>query len=37
MPSDGAKDDHDDDGDNHKMIKCSTLKEERKKQKSYGD
>ena len=26
MPSDGARDDHGDDGDDHKMIKCSTLK-----------
>ena len=24
MPSDGARDDHGDDGDDHKMIKCST-------------
>jgi len=27
MPSDGARDDHGDDGDNHKMIKCSTFLE----------
>jgi len=26
MPSDGASDDHGDDGDDHKMIKCSTWK-----------
>jgi len=32
MPSDGARDDHGDDGDDHKMIKCSTWKEEREKQ-----
>jgi len=33
MPSDGASDDHGDDGDDHKMIMCSTLeKEEREKQ-----
>jgi len=32
MPSDGARDDHGDDGDDHKMIKCSTRKEEREKQ-----
>ena len=30
MPSDGARDDHGDDGDDHKIIKCSTRKEERK-------
>jgi len=29
MPSDGARDDH---GDGHKMVKCSTWKEEREKQ-----
>jgi len=29
MPSDGARDDHDDD---YKMIKCSTRKKEREKQ-----
>ena len=26
MPSDGARNDHCDDGDDHKMIKCSTWK-----------
>jgi len=33
MPSGGASDDHGDDGDDHKMIKCSTWKKkEREKQ-----
>jgi len=36
MPSDGASDDHGDDGDDHKMIKCSTLKRRKKKTKLYG-
>jgi len=31
MPSDGASDDHGDDGDDHKMIKCSTWKRKREK------
>ena len=37
MPSDGASDDHDDDGDDHKMIKCSTRKIRKRKTKHYGD
>jgi len=32
MSSDGAWDDNGDDGDGHKMIKCSTWKQEREKQ-----
>jgi len=32
MPSDEARDNHGDDGDDHKMTKCSTWKEERQKQ-----
>jgi len=36
MPSDGARDDHGDDGDDHKMIKCSTWKRRRRKTKPYG-
>ena len=31
MPSDGAIDDHGDDGDDHKMIKCSTWKRRKTK------
>jgi len=34
MPSDGASDDH---GDDHEMIKCSTLKRRKRKTKPYGD
>jgi len=37
MPSDGASDDHGGDGDDHKMIKCSTWKIRNKKTKPYGD
>ena len=36
MPSDGASDDHGDDGDGHKMIKCSTWKRRKRKTKPYG-
>ena len=32
MPSDGASDDHGDDGDDHEMIKCSTWKRRKRKQ-----
>ena len=32
MPSDGARDDHGDDGDDHKVIMCLTWKKERDKQ-----
>ena len=32
MPSDGASDDHGNDGDDHKMIKPQLGKEEREKQ-----
>ena len=31
MPSDEASDDHGDDGDDHKMIKCSTWKRRKRK------
>jgi hypothetical protein len=31
------RDDHGDDGDDHKMIKCSTWKRRKRKIKSYGD
>jgi len=34
MPSDGARDD---DGDDLKMIKCSTWKRRKRKTKPYGD
>jgi len=37
MPSDGAKDDHGDDGDNNKVIKCSTWKRRKRKIKPFGD
>ena len=37
MPSDGARDDHGGDVDDHKMIKCSTWKRRKRKTKSYGD
>jgi len=37
MPSDGASDDHDDGGDDHNMIKCSTWKIRKRKTKPYGD
>jgi len=37
MPSDGANDDHGDDGDDHKVIKCSTLKRRKRKTKLFGD
>ena len=33
MPSDGASNDHGDDGDDHKMIKCSTWKRRKRKAK----
>jgi len=36
MPSDGARDDHSIDGDDHKMIKCSTWKRTKRKTKPYG-
>ena len=36
MPSDGASDDHCDEGDDHKMIKCSTWKRRKRKTKPYG-
>jgi len=36
MPSDGASDDHGDDDDDHKMIKCSTLKRRKRKPKPHG-
>ena len=36
MPSDGARDDHDNDGDDHKMIKCSTWKRGKRKTKPNG-
>jgi len=35
MPSDGASDDHGDDGDDHKMIKYSTWKRRKRKTKHY--
>ncbi|MCU6128242.1 hypothetical protein H3U06_18670 [Clostridioides difficile] len=31
MPSFGASDDHGDDGDDHKVIKCSTWKRRKRK------
>jgi len=37
MPSDGESDDHGDDGDDHKMIECSTWKRRKRKTKLYGD
>jgi len=37
MSSDGARDDHGVDGDDHKMIKCSTWKKIKRKTKLYGD
>ena len=37
MPSDEARDDHGDDVDYHKMIKCSTWKRTKRKIKPYGD
>jgi len=37
MLSNGARDDHGDDGDDHKMIKCSTWKRRKRKIKPYGD
>jgi len=33
----GASDDHGDDSDDHKMIKCSTWKRRKRKTKPYGD
>jgi len=36
-PSDGASDDHGNDGDDHKMIKCLTWKRRKRKTKPYGD
>ena len=36
MPSDGASDDHGDDGDDHKVIKCSTWKRRKRETKLYG-
>jgi len=35
MPSDEASDDHSDEGDDHKVIKCSTWKRRKRKTKSY--
>jgi len=37
MPSDGARDEHGDDGADHKMIKRSTWKRKKRKTKPYGD
>jgi len=37
MPSDGARDDHGVDGDDHKVIKCSTWKKGREKTKPSED
>jgi len=37
MPSDGASDDHSDDGDDYKMIKRSTWKRRKRKERPYGD
>ena len=31
MPSDGARDNHSDGGDDHKMIKCLTWKRRKRK------
>jgi len=36
VSTDGASDDHGDNGDDHKMIKCSTLKRRKRKTKPYG-
>jgi len=36
MPSDRASDDHDGDGDDYKMIKCSTWRRRKRKTKPYG-
>jgi len=35
MRSDGARDDHSDNRDDHKMIKCSTCKRRKRKTKPY--
>jgi len=37
MPSDRAREDHWDDGDDYKMIKCSTWKKRKRKTKPNGD
>jgi len=37
MPSDEARDGHGENGDKHKVIKCSTLKRRKRKTKPYGD
>jgi len=37
MPSDGATDGHGDDGDDHRMIKCSTWKIRKRKTKPFRD
>jgi len=37
MSSDGARYDHGDDRDDHKMIKSSTWKTRKRKTKPYGD
>jgi len=37
MPSGGARDDHGDGSDDHKVIKCSTLKRRKRKIKLYED
>jgi len=36
VPSDGASDDHGDNCDDHKMIKCSTWKRRKRKIKPHG-
>jgi len=37
MPSDGARDGHGENGDDHKMIKCSIWKRRKRKTKPYED
>jgi len=37
MPSDGARDDHGDDGDDYNMIKFLTWKRRKRITKPYGD
>jgi len=37
MSSDGVRDYHGDDGDDHKMIKCLTWKRRKRKTKPYED
>jgi hypothetical protein len=36
MPNDGARDDHGDGGDDHKMTKCLTWKRRKRRRKSDG-